>query len=484
MFGREKRLERRLEKLELQLAEALATITELRKENEKLRVQLGKHSQNSSRPPSSDPPSAPSGRGSGRDKKKRKKKKRRTRGGQAGHQRHERALVPVGQVDEVVEVKPAQCGGCGSKLRGSDKTPRRHQVTEVPRMEPTVTEYRLHKLECRCGVTTCAAVPAGVPSGAFGPRLTALVAVTSSLYRLPKRMIVEFLSDVCGVTISLGAISKLEQRTCAALAQPVTEAHKHVKTSRVVYADETGWREAKRKAWMWMAATAHVAVFLIRPRRAMEIAKELLGAAFAGFLVTDRYASYGFVDPKCRQVCWAHILRDVEAFRAWGTSGNRLATQLQRAARKLIHYSHRVRDGTLTRRGFRRKAKPLRLQVLRQLRKGACWWATPEISGVCEQILKLKAALFAFVDHEGIEPTNNHSERLLRHAVIWRKISFGTDSKNGSRFVERMLTTVMTLRLQKRNVLDYLARACDAALNQRSAPSLLPPPVDNQAIAA
>lgn len=448
----------------------------------KLRAQLGKNSQNSSRPPSSDPPSAPSGQGTGQDKKKRRKS--RKRGGKFGHKRHERALVPVEQVDEVVEVKPTQCGGCGSKLRGSDKAPRRHQVTEVPRVEPTVTEYRLHKLDCRCGVSTCAAIPAGVPTGAFGPRLTALVAVTSALYRLPKRMIVEFLSDVCGVTISLGAISKLEQRTSTVLAKPVTEAHEHVKTSRVVYADETGWREAKRKAWMWMAATAHVAVFLIRPRRAMQVAKELLGAAFAGYLVTDRYASYGFVDADHRQVCWAHLLRDIEAFRAWGPSGKRLATQLQRLGRKLIHYSHRVRDGTMTRRGFRRKAKPVRRQVLRALRKGARWWTTPAISGVCEQILKLEAALFSFVDHDGIEPTNNHSERLLRHAVIWRKVSFGTDSSNGSRFVERMLTTVMTLRIQKRNVLDYLTCACDAALNQRRVPSLLPPLARNQAIAA
>jgi transposase len=377
-------------------------------------------------------------------------------------------------VDKLHRVKPSHCGCCGKRLWGSDPDPRRHQVTEIPPIQPTVEEWQLHGLSCSdCGTVTRATLPEGVPTGSFGPRVQALVAVAGGVYRMSKRSIQGFMSDVCGVKLSLGAVSKLEKRTAEAVAQPVAEAHEHVRNAPVVHADETGWRENKSKAWLWLAATATVAVFLIHARRAKEVARELLGAAFAGVLVTDRFGSYNFVAKAKRQVCWAHLLRDVEAFRAFGRRGVLLATEIQTSARTLIRYYHRVRDGTMTRDEFRRKAKRYRKRILSALRRGR-GYARSEISGVCKEIYKLRVALFTFVDHEGVEPTNNHAEQLLRHAVIWRKISFGTDSPNGSRFVERMLTVVMSLRLQKRNVLDYVTEACEAALCGRQSPSLLP----------
>lgn len=454
----------------------------LLEENERLRAQLGKDSSNSSKPPSSDPPGS---QAKNRDeRRKKRKKKRRKRGGQPGHARHERSLIPEDQVDKLHTVKPRRCDCCGKRLWGSDANPRRHQVTELPPIEPTVEEWQLHALSCSdCGATTRATLPDGIPAGAFGPRMQALVAVCSGVYRMSKRGIQDFMSDVCGIKMSLGAVSKLEQRTAKAIAQPVAEAHEHVRNAPVVHADETGWRENKSKAWLWLAATTTVAVFLIRARRTTEVAKELLGAAFAGLLVTDRFGSYNFVEAVRRQACWSHLLRDVEAFRAFGRTGERLADEIQDAARTLIRYYHRVRDGTMSRDEFRRKAKRHRRVILAALHRGR-GYARSEVAGVCKEIYKLRDALFTFVDHEGVKPTNNHAEQLVRHAVIWRKVSFGTDSANGSRFVERMLTVVMTLRLQKRNVLDYVTEACNAALHGRQAPSLLPSAHASQLAAA
>jgi len=436
---------------------------------------LGKDSSNSSLPPSSDPPSSRSAEKRKQRAKKAGKKKRRKRGGQPGHPKHERALVSVDQVDKLEVLKPSHCAQCGKRLWGSDPTPHRHQVTELPVIEPVVWEWQQHALMCRdteCGATTRARLPHGVPTGHFGPRVQALVGVFGGAYRLSKRASQGMLSDVFGIRMSLGMVSKLERRTAAAVEQPATEAIDHVQRAPVAHADETGWRENKKKAWLWVAATATVAIYLIRARRNMEAARELLGA-FGGLLVTDRFGSYNFVDAERRQACWAHLIRDIEGFRDYGVRAEVLADKLQKAARALIRYRHLVRDGTMTRAEFRQRAKKHRRAIEKALASGRKY-ARPEVASVCTEIYKIRASLFTFVDHEGVEPTNNHAEQLLRHAVIWRKTSFGTDSAAGSRFVERMLTVVMSLRLQKRNVLEYVTDACTAALNRREPPSLLP----------
>lgn len=449
---------------------------ELRAEVTRLKAQLGKDSSNSSKPPSSDSPRsrAKTAKTKADDNAAKRKRKARKRGGQKGHERHERALVPQCEVDKVHAVMPDRCECCERRLWGKDGEPVRHQVFELPRITPTVEEWQLHALECgHCGTTTRAALPDGVPTGAFGPRVQALVAISSGVYRMSKRTIQGFMLDVCGLSVSLGMVSKLEQRTAEAIAQPASEAHQHLRNAPVVNADETSWRQAKKKAWMWLAATATVAVFIIRDNRGGAVARELLGESFEGLLVSDRYAGYNFVDSERRQACWAHLLRDAEAFRAFGRTGERLADQIQKPARTLIRYHHRVRDGTMSRQDFVRKARRHREAIVAAVCRGR-GFSRREISGVCKEIHKLRVALFTFVDHEGVEPTNNHAERLLRHCVIWRRLSFGTDSARGSRFVERMLTVVMSLRLQHRNVLDYMTAACEAQLHGRNPPSLVP----------
>jgi transposase len=446
-------------------AQLQARIAELKTRIAELEERLRQSSQNSSRPPSSDAPSVarpakrpPSGRAPG---------------GQPGHEGHARLLLPVEQVDRVVPVKPPQCGGCGAPLHGEDPTPRRHQVTELPRVRPHVTEYQLHTLTCAaCGLPTAAAEPAGVPPGAFGPRLTATIALCSGLYHLSKRATAGLLADLFGVDLALGTVTACEQTVSAALAAPVVEAHAYVQQQPVVHADETGWREARQRAWLWVAVSPLVTVFLVHARRGVVAARALLGT-FAGILVTDRWGAYLAWPLARRQLCWAHLLREFTAFSERGGAAARIGQALRREATQMFASWYRVRDGTVARAAFQAEMRARRRRVHRWLRQGA---ACPhaKTAGTCRELLKLAPALWTFVDVPGVEPTNNAAERALRPAVLWRKGCFGTHSADGSRFVERLLTVAATLKHQHRNVVDYLTAACTAALHGQPSPSLLP----------
>jgi transposase len=444
-----------------------ATIDELRAQVQELTAQLKQNSSNSSKPPSADPPQAPA-------PKKRRAKSRRGRGGQPGHERNERELVPLVNVTAVSEVKPDYCRACSRELEGTDPEPYRHQVIEIPRVMPTVHEYRLHSLQCRgCATRTRALVPDGVPTGQFGPRLQAMVAVASGSYRMSKRRIEEMLSDFFGVDLSLGTIANLEQATSVALREPVEEVAREVRCALVVHADETGWYQRGKRAWLWVAATTQLACFLVSQSRGAQVAKQLLGEAFAGFLISDRWSAYTWVETRRRQLCWAHLLRQFVGFQDYGRRAARLGRALELRTTMMFRLWHQVRDGTMSRARFRLQMRPTERAVLAHLRACARL-PIPKVAGRAREILALEQALWTFVTQPGIEPTNNHAERLVRHAVLWRKSSFGTDSDAGSRFVERILTTVSTLRLQKRNVLDYVEHACMAALLGQRPASLLP----------
>src|SRR5215471_16497452 len=206
--------------------EALASMVHsLQEQVRTLQEQLNQTSQNSSRPPSSDPPQ------SGRPRRPRS---HRRRGGQPGHPGHTRTLIPVEEVDEVVVIKPEQCTHCQAPLSGEDPTPWRHQVIEIPPIKPVVTEYQWHQLVCAaCGEVTGAPWPPGVPSGTYGPRLQATVALYTGAYRLSKRTTQQMMDDVFGVPVSVGTISQLEQATTAAVAVPVEEARTAVQAHKV-----------------------------------------------------------------------------------------------------------------------------------------------------------------------------------------------------------------------------------------------------------
>jgi transposase len=345
-------------------------------------------------------------------------------------------------------------------------------VTEVPPVRPVVTEYQLHTLRCRCGATTRATLPPGVPAGAFGPRLQALVAVCTGVYHLSRRTTAGLLHDLFGVDLALGSVTTCEQAASQALAAPVAAAHAFVQQQPVAHVDETGWREGRRRAWLWVAATATVTVFLVHARRGAVAAQALLGA-FVGVLTSDRWTAYTRWPLRDRQLCWAHLRRHFAAFVELPGAAGRLGRALLAETDQLFGWWHRVRDGTLARSSFRVYVSPLRQRVEALLWLGSRCPHAPT-AATCREILALAPALWTFVRVAGVEPTNNAAERALRPGVLWRKGSFGSHSPTGSRFTERILTVAATLKLQRRNVVDYVTLACAAALRGDPAPSLLP----------
>jgi transposase len=451
-----------IRKLQQQLAE-------LRRELQAERERSRRDATNTSIPPAQNPLD-------GRKPKRTKKPSGRKRGGQPGHADTSPGFFPPEELTEPpIPCLPDTCQQCQGPLAGApheDTVFTIHQVVELPKLKPKIREYHRYMCTCeQCGQTTLAPLPVGVPTGDYGPRLQAFVALCTACYHLSKRQVEELLDNTFGIPVALGTICNIEHRVSAAVAEPVAEAQRHVAQAAVVNADETSWPEQPNKGWLWAGATAAVAVFLVRRRRDLASAKALLGESFAGVLGCDRYSAYRWVQR--RQLCWAHLDRDWQAMIDRGGTSRRLGRQLAHLTNKIFHLWHRVRDGTLLRSIFAIDVLPIQSAVADCLRQGArC--AHPRTAGTCADLLAQEEALWTFVDVSGVEPTNNAAERVVRQAVLWRKKSFGTRSDKGSRFVERLLTVVATCRLQGRNILDYLTTACAAAIANQSAPSLLP----------
>ena len=433
-----------------------------------LEERVNRTSRNSSQPPSSDPPNAPP-----RPKQPPSGGKA---GGQQGHPGHGRSLKPVAQVNRLVVVKPISCATCGALLLGEDAQPVRHQVTELPRIEPEVTEYQRHTLTClACGAPTQAPWPAEMPAGSFGPRAQATVGYVTGRLGASQREVQEMLATVFHTDLGLGSVPALEQDVSAAVAPPVAEAQTYVQRQPVNNVDETSWPERARRGWLWVTATPLVTVFRLLATRGADSAKKVLGAAFQGIVGSDRWSGYNWLDPARRQLCWAHMKRDFQAFVERGGEAERLGRALLACVEQMFGMWHRVRDGTLSRLDFQVAMQPIQAQVGDLLREGA-QRSNEKTGRTCAKILKLEVALWTCVRVEGVEPTNNGAERPLRRAVLWRRRSFWTQSADGSRFVERILTVVTTLRQQERDVLDYLTEACAAAIRGDPPPSLLPKP--------
>jgi transposase len=445
------------------LAAMQQQIDDLRAEVGDLRDRLNRDSSNSSAPPSADPPyakSAPSRTPSGKRK-----------GGQPGHPRALRSLLPA---DTTHDLKPKRCRRCRHPLEGVDADPLVHQVHEIPAVRPHVTEYRRHRLACpHCASVTCAELPAEAASG-YGPRAQAVLALLSGVGRLGKRIVSQICNDLFGMSIGPAAVCDLQHKTARALESVAVAAHTHL-AGKPANVDETGWREAGRRAWLWVAVTARVTAFVIRRSRARQVLGELIPGV-PGVLTTDRYPAYDHLAPDRRQVCWAHLRRDFQAMIDRSNDGSPIGEQLLALADELLRLWKRVRDGTLTRRGFRsHHLIGLRAAIHVLLRRGQeCRCA--KTAGVCRELRALGSALYTFAEVEGVEPTNNAAERALRHAVCWRKTSYGTDSTGGSRFVERVLTVLASCRQQGRDVLAFLTDAIRAARNGTAAPSLLSVP--------
>lgn len=405
-------------------------------------------------------------------------------------QKAERKLYEVEECEAVHEEKPSKCNKCGYELKGEDPHPHRHQIVELPVLKPQVTEYRLHSLECaHCGEKSRAKLPEGVSEKSYGARLTALVGMLSVEARQSHRQMQGLLSEVFGIEISRGTINNIRQEVSEVIASASEEAKEYAKQQPAVNCDETGFSQqnrdgnnpSKKKAWLWVMVTPLISVFLVTLSRGQEVAKQLIGETFTGYLGSDRYGSYNWVKPELRQICWSHLLRDFQAMSERTGVSQEIGTALLKRSYRLFHWWHRVRDGTMSKELFIEAVELLRVGMHQELMSAAAIEIgskekSPLAKTVrtCRKLLKVESALWTFVYRDGVEPTNNSAERALRPAVIWRNLSFGSQSQSGSEFVARMLTVNHSLKLQGRSVLDFLTQSCLAARLGTQHPSLIP----------
>jgi transposase len=486
-------LEKQVKEQQKKIAEEEKKITEGEKKIADLERRLalrGRNSTNSSKPPSSDGLAGPERkRGCGKPKSK----KRRRSGGQKGHPGHSRPLFPPEKVDRVVEVLPDSCGHCQKSFAGdadiltTQGEPWRYQVTELPEIKPLVTEYQMKTVifPC-CNKPTKAQLPAEV-KGQFGERLTASIAYMKVRCNIPQRPMQCLLEEVMGTSVSQGGMQKIWEEASAAVAAPCEELEQALPEQPVLNCDETSSRTNKEKRWLWVFVAQTFVYFSIEISRSTEVLDRLL-KHFSGILGADRMASYQkFVKGKAKilmQFCWAHFKRDLlgalEVART--VQGKRFCRDALAEEKKLFRLWHRFRNQTssrgsppLTRKQLIKKARPIQKQLLRMAKRNLnC--KDKEARNLATALSEHHDKFFTFIYHEGVEPTNNVSERAVRNHVQRRKISFGNRSRNGELALARLLSVHATCRLQKRSSLHYLIEAVRCHRAGKPAPSLLPAP--------
>jgi len=453
------------------LIEALQKrVGELERLVKDLQARLGANASNSSLPPSANPPAAPPAVV--------KKPTGRKSGGQPGHKGHQRLRLPLDRVQHVIALVPTHCEGCHAPLpvqpSQGDPEPVWHQFAELPKVQAVVTEFHGHARTCSCcGHVTREAIPAGIRVHAFGPRLAAVLGYLQGSHHVSHRGLEEIAEVVFGVPLSLGSVTALQEQMSEALAPAHEEIAQEVRPAPVKNVDETGWKQAGKKRWLWTAVTNTAALFVIHLRRGAEGLKALLGETIAGLVCSDRWSAYHLIPVERRQLCWAHLRRDFQAMVDRGGEAGAVGAELLAHADMMFGLWHKVRDGKRRRRWLLGHVEDwLRAEVRSLLEQGAAC-SCAKTAGVCKEILKLEEAMWTFARQEGLEPTNNAAERALRPAVIKRKRSFGCHSEAGCRFVERLLSVTQTLRMLRRPVLDYLVEALVAHRHGLLAPELL-----------
>jgi transposase len=444
-------------------------IADLERRLAQVEARLNTNAGNSSTPPSANP--------LGAKPPVVKKKSKRRRGGQAGHPPHLKQLLPAERVTRIEPIVPQVCESCQTTLPRAaspdDPPPKRFQVVELPPIVVEVTEYQAHGRTCRdCGHVTQAAIPAAIRAHSVGPRMTATLSYFSGCHGVSKRGVEEIADAVLGAPISLGTVANLEQEVSAALEPAHREALQAVRAAEVKYADETSWKLWGKLCWLWAAATSGVAVFVIHAQRGARGLAALLGDSIDGIVHSDRWHVYLQVPEERRQLCWAHLKRDFRKIVESGGPSLFVGRRGLRIVSDLFAAWHAFQAGSIARPRLRELIAPLERRLSKTLLEGA-FGQDARVAKFCENLIHLEPALWTFAKVEGVEPTNNFMERLVRLAVLWRRRSFGSNSHSGCRFVERILTVVQTCRLNEANALEYLAQSVDAHRSQRECPKLL-----------
>jgi transposase len=423
-----------------------------------LQARLSQDSSNSHKPPSANPPSAPA--------PAKKKPTGRKPGGQPGHPGHRRQRLPASSVSQVVPFVPKACSCCGLPLHAEaqpgDPQPTWHQAVELPERPVVVTEFQGHGRRCPCGTVTWEPIPDAIRAESIGPRLAAALNLLASWQHVSLRGLEDVCLAISGCEVSLGTLSRLREQMSLALAAPCETLAQEVADAPVKHIDETGWKNAGQREWVWAAVTIHAAFFLIRPGRGRDSLRALLGGPPRGIVVSDRWSAYSGIPLERRQLCWAHLKRDFKGMAEATGKARRAGENLLMLTEQMFWLLRRVRDGTRKRAWFRRMVeRTIRPDVKLWLEEGKSSGHAPT-AGKCAEILKLEEALWTFARVEGVEPTNNEAERALRPVVLKRKKSFGSHSAWGGTWLGRMMSICVTLRKRGLAVFDYLAGALKA----------------------
>jgi transposase len=460
-----------------QIAEQQKQIADAEKQIADLERQLALRKQNSTN--SSKPPSSDGLAGEPRERGRRKKSRRKV-GGQPGHRGAHRPLVPIAKVDEIRPILPEQCQHCGHTLSThieqvqTTGEAQRHQVTELPPIQARTIEYQCHRVICpECGKGTRAALPEEV-RGHFGPQLTALIAYLTVVCRMPRRVVEALLGQVLGIDISLGSTQKCWEEASEAVAAPCQELEQQLKDEPVLNIDETGWRTNGAKRFLWAFVAARFVVYTVAATRGSAVLTRLLGAVFQGILCSDRFSAYLKYHSGKAQFCWAHLKRNLLGIVEFTKSS--VVEQFCRDAlaehARLFRLWHKFRSGQIDRNQLVLRSISIekRIFVLAERHLDS---SHREVRNLATALFEHNQRLFTFLEHEGVEPTNNSAERALRTGVQWRKICFGNRSAKGELATARLLTVAETCDLQRLNILAYLSAAIASHRSRRLTASLL-----------
>ncbi|MGI8559293.1 MAG: IS66 family transposase [Solirubrobacteraceae bacterium] len=427
-------------------------IQQLEARVEKLERQLRRNSRNSSLPPSSEPAAFKPSRERGATG--------RTQGAQPGHEGKGRELLPAAAVDEVVEYWPERCG-CGYVLAAGERIavrePARHQVEELPRLAVRVIEHQRMRLRCPgCGQECSGELPAEVAQSAFGPCLQAAITTLSVRNRVSRRDAAEFCEELFGARICPGSVDAILARAGDALEAPYAALLHRARRQGHLNVDETGWRTQGQRRALWGVFSERHAVFRVAPDRHEDQARVLL-EGHRGIVTSDRWWAYNHLPLHRRQICWAHLRRDFKAH-AEGLGAEREFGQAGLAACDELFWAFEIYQHTGERAELKRRVRALRRQLKPILHRYS--GKAPRYKhcrGMARNLLKLWPALWTFAERRGVQPTNNHAERSLRGAVIYRKLSHGSQAETGERRIERLLSASITCRLQHRSLFEYLS---------------------------
>jgi transposase len=435
-----------------------------------LQARLNQHSQNSSKPPSSDPPSAPP--------RPTRVPRGRAKGAQPGHERHERPSPDPDHINEVRHHHPESCPHCHASTSATRRDACAVQIQyvwELPVVEPHITAHHYHTVCCPdCGELVTATRPPDVPPGSFGPRTAASVALLHGRYHISDREIAQLLHDFFALPLSLGSVVDLQQTSSMALAPVYSAIQTIVQQQAHINMDETGWKEAGKRRWLWVVVSTVATLFHVATSRGGKVITTLLGGAFDGIVSSDRLKSYQVLPAERRQVCWAHLIRTLVAFYERDGPLGAWAADMLAQIDLMFGLWYAFRDGRIERATLEVSMQAVQLTVRAILERGQRRY--DQASGLSDELLALWPALWTFVTTEGVEPTNNAAERALRPAVLWRKGCFGAQSEGGNRFVERILTVSATCRQQNRHLLTFLTEAVSAYWAGQPAPTLLSTP--------